>query len=301
MNIVTHRFRGFSEFENTFTGFKNALESGVKYFEFDVRLTSDNVPIINHDRYFKPYTNRKIDIVTSTFDELMKSVNNSSPDTGIMTLSEALDLFKSKMRAESRIFIDIKDYGEENQILNEIKIRALEGNVIIVSWLPEVLFAVHNLEPEIPLCFSHNFIRSKLLFNVMKLITNRSSMLKSIASRLASVIKPAFADELNNIEFFFEDYNKRENQPAVIMSDKRDFEHTLNGPVKGRLLEIIDYSKGFVCIQYRMLDQRYAGLYELPPSVIPYSLNNRESIRRLPGNLCYPFILSDNPEMVSRY
>ncbi len=300
MNIVTHRFRGFSEFENTFTGFKNALESGVKYFEFDVRLTSDNVPIINHDRYFKPYTNRKIDIVTSTLDELMKSVNNSSPDTGIMTLSEALDLFKSKMRAESRIFIDIKDYGEENQILNEIKIRALEENVIIVSWLPEVLFAVHNLEPEIPLCFSHNFIKSKLLFNMMKRISN-TDPISSLTRRMASIIKLNFADELNNIKFFFEDYNGRETQPAKFISDKRDFEHTLNGAIEGRLLEIIDYSKGFVCIQYRMLDQRYAGLYELPPSVIPYSLNNRESIRRLPGNLCYPFILSDNPEMVSRY
>ena len=50
-----------------------------------------------------------------------------------------------------------------------------------------------------------------------------------------------------------------------------------------------------------MLGEGYAGLYDQPPGVIPYSLNNWESLKYLPGNLDYPFILSDNPEMVSKY
>ncbi len=299
MNIVTHRFRGISERENSFTGFKNALESGVKYFEFDVRLTSDAVPVINHDRLFKTASGIKIDIVTSTFDQLMRSVGHNSKAGGIMTLSEALDLFKSKMKINNRIFIDIKDFGEEKQTLSAIKLRSLEENVVIVSWLPEVLFAMHSLEPELPLCFSHNYIRSKLQFKMMERISNSNS-LKNMTGNLASVIRSGFAEELKNIKFFFEEYNERENQPAMFISDKRDFEHNLNGPLEGRLLEIIEKSRGFICIQHRMPGEGYAKLYDHPPGVIPYSLNNWESIKRLPGNLCYPFILSDNAEMVSR-
>ncbi len=300
MNIVTHRFRGFSERENSYSGFKNALESGVKYFEFDVRLTSDSVPVINHDRYIETASGRKIDIVTSSFDQIMRSVGNHSIVERIMSLAEALDLFKSKMKNDSKIFVDIKDFVEEKQLLNEIKLRTLEENVVIVSWLPEVLFATHSLEPELPLCFSHNFIRSKFQFKTMERISNSNS-LKNMTSDLASVIRPGFAEELKNIKFFFDEYNERENQPARDSSDKRDFEHTLSGPVKGRLLEIIENSRGFVCIQFRMLGEGYAGLYDQPPGVIPYSLNNWESLKYLPGNLDYPFILSDNPEMVSKY
>jgi Glycerophosphoryl diester phosphodiesterase len=72
MNIVTHRFRGFSNRENSLDGFRNALEAGVKFYEFDLRLTKDGVPVLNHDRFLVNSTGEQYDIVTSFFHEVMK-------------------------------------------------------------------------------------------------------------------------------------------------------------------------------------------------------------------------------------
>jgi len=232
MNIVTHRFRGFSNRENSLDGFRNALEAGVKFYEFDLRLTKDGVPVLNHDRFLVNSTGEQYDIVTSFFHEVMKfsersfekatvnKVHNhaesetekltsapkknepekltsapkknepekitvnfqkgeirkltedsskSETETNlVVTLQEVLDLFVEKKRDESKIFVDIKDFGGEKTILKELKDRNLLPHTVIVSWLPEVLFEINRLEPTLPLCFSHNYIGSAVVYQITK-------------------------------------------------------------------------------------------------------------------------------------
>lgn len=300
MKIVTHRFRGFSERENSFQGFRNALNAGVTAFELDVRLTLDGVPVINHDRHTQTSGGRKVDLVSNNFLDIESFFGGSDRLKTLMTLEEALDLFSSMKQEQSKIFVDIKDFGEEEKILSLIKDRGLNENVVVVSWLPEVLFGIHRIDPHLPLCFSHNYISSRLQFDLMKEFLT-SNAIKHVISGLASVANPPSAAEIKNTTFFFEEYNERENVPGRVVSTKRDFEHTLNGPVRGRLLDIITESKGYLCIQYKMLDEKYASYYTKAPGIIPYSINDFDSLERLPMNLDYPFILSDNPEMVSRF
>ncbi len=300
MNIVTHRFRGFSDRENSYRGFKTALEEGVVAFEFDVRLTSDGIPVVNHDRSINLLNGDRFDILTNNYRDLINSTGGDEHLRVIMSLAEALEIFAGLREDESKIFIDIKDYGEEEVIVSMINEHSLRDSVVIVSWLPEVLFRIHVLDPGLPLCFSHNYIRSTLQFNLMKeFLTNKT--VKHVVGSMTGAIKPAYAAGLKNIDFFFDEYNSFEAVPARNVSINRDFEHTLNGPVTGRLYEIIESSNGFLCIQHRMLDNEYACHYSKAPRVIPYSINDKRSLLRLPPNLDCPYILSDNPQMVSRF
>src|ERR1043166_3611821 len=50
--LLTHRERGFDQFDNTVRGLSAALAMGVPHVEFDVRKTKDNVLIAYHDPFF---------------------------------------------------------------------------------------------------------------------------------------------------------------------------------------------------------------------------------------------------------
>ncbi|MBK6682540.1 MAG: hypothetical protein IPG53_22345 [Ignavibacteriales bacterium] len=81
MNIATHRFRGFDSNENTSTGFLNALSEGVKYFEFDVRITVDRIPVVNHDHSTETQFKSIVNIPKSKYQEIksIKYKHSTSP------------------------------------------------------------------------------------------------------------------------------------------------------------------------------------------------------------------------------
>ena len=50
-NLISHRFRGFSKYENTLDGLQAALDFGVINLEFDVRVAACGTPMVYHDEY----------------------------------------------------------------------------------------------------------------------------------------------------------------------------------------------------------------------------------------------------------
>ncbi len=300
MKIVSHRFRGFGEFENSPDAFNNALEQGVCAFEFDVRVTKDNALLINHDPFIKLDAKNKVNLTKINSIELYKArgINSNTPLPSY--LSELLDLFVSKGKEKSLIFIDVKDFGAEKEIYQLLAERKLIKSTVIVSWLPEVLFAFHKIDKNLPLCFSHNYIRSNFQYTIVKFLLGNDSFKK----KLALLIKPfstKLADALPEIKFYFEDYNSRESSPGRQSCNCSDFEHTLNGPVTGKLMEIIEKSKGYLCIQYRLIDRNYLSLYKSSPSIIPYSINSETEIEKFIKQIKPDYILSDNPALVSKF
>ena len=299
MKIVSHRFRGFGERENSISAFKNALDAGVIYFEFDVRLTADGMPVVHHDPFFRAERDTKISITESSLAEMREFKEKTGMTDSLPDLSEILEEFSKRKRPESRIFIDIKDFGEEEKIRSMLAQKQLLPNSVIVSWLPEVLFAFHKIDPSIPLCFSHNYTGSKFKYGLAKLLFGNDKIKKSVVA----MIKPFsanYSEAIPEIKFYFDDYNNREFSPGRAHTKLPDFEHTLSGPVSGRLMEIINESKGFLCINHHLLDGNYTSLYKHPVSVIPYSLNSENEINSFIKKIKPDYILSDNPALVSK-
>lgn len=118
--------------ENTFSSFDRALADGCDGFEFDVRVTSDGVPVVCHNPRFK-----RIEIAQATVDRFPE----------LPLLEEVLD------RYARRAFLDIelKVAGVEGVTASLLRNFPPRRGCVISSFLPAVLESLHAQNPTIPL------------------------------------------------------------------------------------------------------------------------------------------------------
>lgn len=136
---IGHRGAKAYEPENTILSFKRALELGVNAIELDVRRTKDGEIVVIHDAEVDRTTNGKGLVSDLTLSEIKKL----STDKGekIPTLEEALNFLNRKVK----ILIEVKEVGIEEKVLDIVRRRGLEDNVIIISFHEEVLKRVREI------------------------------------------------------------------------------------------------------------------------------------------------------------
>ena len=151
-NLISHRFRGFSPHENTIAGLNAALDFGVLNLEFDIRVAKCGTPMIYHDEYAldkNGTVHRLSEVVASNFAEL----------GGVFALMPTADALFAAMAQHSNkdahFLIDIKDAGFETEIHALIMLNRLASRVTYVSWVPEALYAMHDIAPDANYCHSH--------------------------------------------------------------------------------------------------------------------------------------------------
>ncbi len=140
---VGHRGARAYEPENTLRSFKKAIELGVDAVELDIRRTKDNEIVVMHDADVKRTTNG-----TGLVSELsLEEIKNLTSEKGekIPTLEEALDCLDKKVKT----FIELKEAGYEEQVLELIKKKDLERNVVLVSFLEDALKEIRELDKNI--------------------------------------------------------------------------------------------------------------------------------------------------------
>jgi glycerophosphoryl diester phosphodiesterase len=117
--------------ENTLASFELCLQHGCHGFEFDVRLSADGQAVICHDATIGG----------------MEIENTSSIGMPLPKLEEVLRQFAQ------RAFLDIelKVTGLEAKTLAELRKYPPEKGYVVSSFLPDVLTAIHDLDPVIPL------------------------------------------------------------------------------------------------------------------------------------------------------
>lgn len=93
--------------ENTIQAFDNALKAGAWGIEFDVRWTSDRVPVIHHDRTALRVFRSPLEISKTPFEELRRELPL------IPTLDEVISRFQGRMH----LMIELK--SEEKSLSNE--------------------------------------------------------------------------------------------------------------------------------------------------------------------------------------
>lgn len=136
---IGHRGAKAYEPENTILSFKRALELGVNAVELDVRMTKDGEIIVIHDAEVDRTTNGKGLVKELTLNEIKKL--STEKGEKIPTLEEALDFLDRKVR----ILIEIKEVGTEEKVLDIVRRKGLEDNVIIISFYEEALRRTREL------------------------------------------------------------------------------------------------------------------------------------------------------------
>jgi glycerophosphoryl diester phosphodiesterase len=131
--LLGHRgARAFRQIpEHTLASFELCLRHGCDGFEFDVRLSADGQAVICHDATIGG----------------MKIKDTASESLPLPTLEDVLRQFAP------RAFLDLelKVAGLGLQTLAELRKHPPQKGFVVSSFLPDVLTAIHDLDPAIPL------------------------------------------------------------------------------------------------------------------------------------------------------
>ncbi len=149
--LVSHRFRGFSDHENTIIGLNAALDFGVDQVEFDIRVARCGTPLIYHDESAKTATGKPVHIC----DVMARDRGSLGGTFAHMPTAEALFEAAAKHSNKAKLLIDMKDAGFEDMLVSLAQANRLTDRIVWVSWLPETLYAIRDLLPDAELTLSH--------------------------------------------------------------------------------------------------------------------------------------------------
>jgi len=150
--LISHRFRGFSEHENSLEGLNNALDFGVRQIEFDIRLARCGTPMVYHDETAQDASSKSrylSEIMARDYAKLGGTFSY------MPTLEQLFSDIAEHANKDCLLLVDIKDAGVETALYALAKSFGLSKRIIWVSWLPEVLYAMNDIETGQSLCFSH--------------------------------------------------------------------------------------------------------------------------------------------------
>lgn len=128
------------------------MRSGAEMVEFDIRLTKDLKWVIVHNPFLKSEQKMVFQVHQHTYSALRREVTK---------LDAMLAVFAA-YGAGKELMVDVKDVGEERQLVRLIKQYGLQEQVIVIGWEPEVLRRVHSIDPSIRIGLTYIPIHSTL-------------------------------------------------------------------------------------------------------------------------------------------
>lgn len=145
MLIIGHRGAAGIAPENTLESLQAGLDSGADMLEFDVRLTSDNIPILAHDAHL--YGHR---IVTTSFASLQSAGT-------VTTLESVLDQFFGWVLLN----LEYKPLNGVNVVYRLIAERYIKQqddwqNILFSSFHVRPLLRLRKLSPDTNLALLHS-------------------------------------------------------------------------------------------------------------------------------------------------
>jgi len=277
--IVSHRLRGFDKHDASRLGALNALDKKIRHFEVDCRVTKDGEIVINHNARLGNEFQSQNYISETTLSALKKISYNGSSET-ILTLDELFQIIAQ--HKEVKLYLDIKENGKEESIIKKAASYNLLNNLVIVSWLPEVLLKFHTLLPTQQLCFS--------FYPVCNTITSTAH------SMYAKILSKLLANKEHSLTFLFDSYN---NEAEVSEKYGFDFEHFVSLPFTGKLLDVLQSVNGIVCVNYKYPSIFYIqNLKKQKLNICLYSINTKTELKKYTNKFQPDMILTDNASLV---
>ena len=145
---IAHRGASGHKFENSISAFKEAIQLGIEYVEFDVRKTSDNQLIVFHDDSLDRCTNAHGWIEDYTYKEITDNILLLN-DEKIPLLSEVCQLLKNH---DVKALVELKDDNSAQQVLQEILKNLPPNKFIIGSFFHKQILELKIRHPELLTC-----------------------------------------------------------------------------------------------------------------------------------------------------
>lgn len=197
----------------------------------------------------------------------------------LLFLSDALKLFAAHSRSDQQLCIDIKDYGYEKEHLDLVRKYGLEQRVVFISWIPQSLMRLNQLNAGTPLVLScWNLKRLNL---VGKALTYAVSKICRPFGQYVVLGERRVSDSLQELSMGY--------QHSLICTD-----------IPESLLVILKSCGGGICIHKSMFCEK-TGAYcrENDIQLWLYNENNPKKFRRYAENDLVHVIFSDAAPAIS--
>jgi len=182
MLVIGHRGAAGLATENSPQALRAGLKSGADMLEFDVRLTSDKIPVIVHDFHLYRTHGDMAFISRLTLSEL-RARTSARP---IATLSEILDEFYGHVPLN----IEIKGRGTAIEVIKLLKNNYIKSaddwkNLLISSFKVGELISVRSLSKDAKLGMLHSINPFLFMFFHRKLQLSAVGFHRLFTSKIA--------------------------------------------------------------------------------------------------------------------
>jgi glycerophosphoryl diester phosphodiesterase len=147
--IIGHRGSAGTAPENTLEGFRAAADAGIRWVEFDVRLSADRVPVVIHD----PTLKRTVGIEAQVDKTSAAELARLSRAFGVPTLYETMSLLGELGLGAN---VEIKPLRAKRtvatavaQVLEDAR-RDLSVPVLVSSFAPPILEEMQRAVDDLP-------------------------------------------------------------------------------------------------------------------------------------------------------
>jgi len=296
--MISHRLRGFGVPENSIEGLQLATKTSINYFEIDTRHTRDNIIIVYHYPCLR--TKNGIKLIREMDFKQIKNQFLLDEDRAIVTLEEFLETFKS-INNHSKLCIDIKDFGLENQYVDLITKLDLINRVWIVSWIPETLIQIHHLLPEIKLCFSHiSMVNYPRFFKLLELLFNRLDVLQKLL-RIIPITSSFNLIRHRLILVVFHTFNGTLNREKTL-SHAVGFRHchVLSSFPGGELGTILSKVSGAITVPYYLINSDFIQIARSRGlEVWVYCIDKKKKLIRYMERVGPDNVFTNNPYLIT--
>jgi len=152
INMIGHRGLGTNRRsyirENTILSFNIANTKGINYVEFDVHLTSDNVPVIYHD-FFITLKGTEVSMANLNLKEFKKALSMHMPEINDLSSSKRTPLNRSKSEMDvkntendSRWLITDPDFPTLQELFE--KVSSNVGFNVEIKYPHDAIFSKAN-------------------------------------------------------------------------------------------------------------------------------------------------------------
>jgi glycerophosphoryl diester phosphodiesterase len=202
MKVIGHRgARGLAP-ENTIEGITMGLEHGVDAIEIDVRITKDNIVVLNHDRYINNLFRGKLLIHDHSYAELLQNKSD------IPTLDQAIRFIDRRVQ----IIIEIKPNVPLKPVIDVIK------SVVDDGWTPDDLAFVsfdYKILKQLKSAFPQHQIIIDEMWSGLRALSRAKRLGSKDISLYNPVIWPGFIRLVNNLGYRLYSFPQNDREQAM--------------------------------------------------------------------------------------
>jgi glycerophosphoryl diester phosphodiesterase len=159
--IIGHRGAAAVAPENTLASFERAMLDGADGIEFDVRISSDGVPVVIHDATLTRTASIKKHVANLSAAELalidvgswfarQQSADTDYSGEKLPNLHQVLDLFKQR---DALLYLEMKSETGElalpNVVVDAIKNQSMQGRVIVSGFDMSLIREIKRIDKNI--------------------------------------------------------------------------------------------------------------------------------------------------------